>query len=126
MFTINGSKALAMEHIDGHTPGHNHSGQGAKARWDLFRLGFEDMHGMNYMFLRGSRFAKVAPIDLGSPRHAVGWLERADRRAVRETKFVDKVDAHRTWYWKNKEKMKHIESSCPCRCGVLRWDYETN
>lgn len=75
-FTIDGSLVLAMEHIKG-SMGREVSRSAYKPlRQELYKLGFEDMHGDNFIFTTDG---KIAPVDMGSPRKPI---READRRVL--------------------------------------------
>ena len=75
-FHIDGTLVLAMEHVKGVMGKDVKRSDHKPMREELFNLGFEDMHGDNFMFTTDG---KIAPVDMGSPRKG---KREADRRVL--------------------------------------------
>lgn len=122
---------IAMERIHGEPAQWGQSGLGKaqqSALWQLFNLGFGDMHAGNYMWLSGHKVA-VAPVDMGSQRYTKNIVENADSRVLSGTALSQKVSKHRDWWWRNKDRQPHVDArgrvrvapTCPCGCGAVAW-----
>lgn len=117
---------IAMERIHGDAASWGNDGltpTREQALWDLFCLGFDDMHAGNYMWMPGHRVG-VCPVDMGSARYRSPERARdnADPRVLSGTKMRDRLDKHREFRWRNASKVPGIAASCPCGCGLVRWD----
>lgn len=113
---------IAMERIHGTEAKWTQSETGprAEALWQLFMLGFGDMHAKNYMWLN-SRKAAVAPIDMGSTRYRHNPTRNADRRAIQGTPHYDRLQEHDSWTYYNSIKKQGVAKSCPDGCGAVAW-----
>lgn len=122
-FVAGSTPVLAMEYMHG-TKGvarNDLSPPEIDAVWQLFNLGFGDMHKHNFVWLN-SRKAAVSPIDMGSRRHLSDGWANADTRCIWNTPYADQISKHRDFLWRNRDRQRGIPASCPCGCGMLRWD----
>lgn len=125
-YSFGSSLVVAMELITGTPPSWGNTDAWSKAHQDalyqLFMLGFGDMHAGNYMWMPGRRIG-IAPVDMGSTRYTKDPLSHADTRVIQGTSHSERLQQHREWKWQNAEKRgpEHIAAACPCRCGLVAW-----